>query len=430
MEESERHIELEKPNIKAFVEAVFSDSVANLNEVLTTHSFSVEELNGSWFHFGAPAVVQAKSNLAMVDRLIEAGADINQKSDWWAGGFGVLDNTGRQLADELICRGAQLEVWSAAELCKLEELQAMLAKDSQLLAARGPDGKTPLHCAGNIEVAEYLVSLGADLNAKCVDHESTAAQYMISDHPEIVRFLIDQGCTTDIMMAAALGDCELAERILNADESVLCWEISRDFFPSSAADCIYSWTLGWYLTPHQVAHSKRHSEILELFLSRSDTATRFLNACLLQLDRELQQIHASSPDPVSGLSAAQRQHVAHSARNNETEAVRRLLDAGFSPDERSQHGATVLQWSLFHGNREMSAAALAYSASLTVEDTDFQSTPLGWLRQGAMHGWYKDSGDYLGCLQLLVQQDSNIVRAWKPLGHPQIDQWVEASSNT
>src|SRR5262245_13377933 len=42
--------------------------------------------------FGATALLRAVGarNRSMIELLLDAGADINVKSHWWAGGFGVL----------------------------------------------------------------------------------------------------------------------------------------------------------------------------------------------------------------------------------------------------------------------------------------------------------------------------------------------------
>ena len=54
-----------------------------------------------------------------------------------------------------------------------------MAADPQLVHARGGDGQTPLHFASTVEIAEYLLDQGADIDARDVDHVSTPAQYMV-----------------------------------------------------------------------------------------------------------------------------------------------------------------------------------------------------------------------------------------------------------
>src|SRR5204863_8965162 len=105
--------------------------------------------------FDAPAITLARSR-EMLDVLLEAGADINAKSRWWAGGFGLLHGAAPELAAYAIERGAVVDAHAAARLGLIEKLRELVAADPGQVHARGGDGQTPLHFAGTIAVAEYL----------------------------------------------------------------------------------------------------------------------------------------------------------------------------------------------------------------------------------------------------------------------------------
>src|SRR5258708_12378744 len=68
--------------------------------------------------FGQTAMLAAvqQRSLEIVDLLLEAGANINVGSHWWAGSFGVLDEANAALAQPLIERGATLTPHPAARL--------------------------------------------------------------------------------------------------------------------------------------------------------------------------------------------------------------------------------------------------------------------------------------------------------------------------
>jgi hypothetical protein len=59
------------------------------------------------------AAVQ-RSDRATIDVLLRAGADIRKRTEWWAGGFGVLDDCDPSLVDFLIERGAVIDPFSVA----------------------------------------------------------------------------------------------------------------------------------------------------------------------------------------------------------------------------------------------------------------------------------------------------------------------------
>src|SRR5207247_25632 len=96
-------------------------------------------------------------NRAMIDLLLAHGANINQRSHWWAGSFGVLDACDPAFAPWLIERGARVDAHAAARLGMLDRLDALVSADRSIVHARGGDGQTPLHFAANVDIARYLV---------------------------------------------------------------------------------------------------------------------------------------------------------------------------------------------------------------------------------------------------------------------------------
>lgn len=136
--------------------------------------------------FDSPAITQVRSR-AMLDVLLDAGADINARSRWWAGGFGLLDCASPELAAYAIERGATITVHAAARLGFLAKLREMISADPTQVHARGGDGQTLLHFAATVEIADYLFENGADIDARDLDHESTPAQYMVAKRQDVAR---------------------------------------------------------------------------------------------------------------------------------------------------------------------------------------------------------------------------------------------------
>jgi ankyrin repeat protein len=96
-------------------------------------------------------------------------------------------------AAPLIERGAIVDVHGAAHLGMLDRLEELVGRDPSLVHARGGDGKTPLHWASTVEVAGCLLDRGAEIDARDVDHESTPAQYLVRDAPDVARLLVERG---------------------------------------------------------------------------------------------------------------------------------------------------------------------------------------------------------------------------------------------
>src|ERR1700742_3589484 len=127
------------------------------------------------YSFDTPALIAAvhKENREMIDALLGAGANINARSRWWAGGFGVLDSSSQELTPYLIQRGAYVDIHAAARLGMFERGKELVEVNPALVHARGGDGQTPLHFASSVDIAGYLLDHGADIDARDVDHEST-----------------------------------------------------------------------------------------------------------------------------------------------------------------------------------------------------------------------------------------------------------------
>jgi ankyrin repeat protein len=391
-------------------QAFRADDAVRVRELIKRHPALKAQINGPIGPFDTPAIANARSR-AMVDVLLDAGADINAKSRWWAGGFALLDSAGPELAAYAIERGAVVYPHAAARLGMMERLRELVSANPNVVHERGGDGQTPLHFACNVEVAAFLLDHGAEIDARDVDHESTPAQYMVKDRQDVARYLIKRGCKTDILMAAAIGDEELVRRHLDADPDCIRMRVSDEFFPMikpKAGGTIYQWTLGWYVSAHQVARNFGHEEILQLLLARSPDPVKLMTACWLRDAATVRALKAASPEIAEGLSEADRRHVAHAARNNETEVVRLMLEAGLPVDARGQHQGTPLHWAAYHGNLEMARELLRFGPDLEAIDADFHSTPLGWAAHGSQHGWYCRTGDYAGTVGALVEAGAKI----------------------
>ena len=357
--------------------------------------------------FNSPAIIHVRSR-AMLDVMLEAGADINAKSSWWAGGFGLLDQADPELAAYAVERGAKVTVHSAARLGMFAKLRELVEANPELVHARGGDGQMPLHFASTIEIAEYLLDHGAEIDARDVDHESTAAQYMVKSRPEVCRFLIQRGCHTDILMTAALGDMNLVKKLLDANPENIRMRVSDEYFPMISpknGGTIYQWVLGWYVSAPQVAKSFGHTEVFNFLMEKCPTDEKLLNACWLGDEALVKSLLAAHPNLASTLSAAGRKRqIAHAARNNETTAVRLMLEAGLPVvDVFSQHHTTPLHWAAWHGNVEMIRMILAHNPELENNDNEYESKPLGWAKYASEHGWAPEKGDYPGAIETLLE---------------------------
>ncbi len=361
----------------ALVTAVQANSPARARDALAAHpSLRTRLSEGVPAQFGATPLILAvhTGNRGLVDVLLEAGADINARSDWWAGSFGVLDDD-HGLAPYLIERGATVTAHAAARLGMIDRLRDMLGTDPTLVDARGGDGQMPLHFASTVEIAQLLLEHGADIDARCVDHESTAAQWMLGGRHEVARYLVSRGCHTDILMAAALGDFALAQAHVAANPAWINMSVSERWFPKQnprSGGTIYIWTLGWNKTPETVARKFGHSDI---------------EAWARDLTR-------GQMDPMRLVAAA---------TDDDASETHDLLERGWPVASSDENGTTALHWAGFHGNLVIAEALIARGAPVEARERRYNGTAVNWCIHGSVNGWHRERGDYAGVMAALLK---------------------------
>ncbi len=358
--------------------------------------------------FGATVLTHPSTcgHLDMVDVLISHGADINARSDWWAGSFGVLDACDPAVAPALIARGARVDIHAAARLGMLDALVHLLDRNAELVHARGGDGQTPLHVAANIDIARELLKRGADIDAIDVDHESTPAQYMLRDRSDVAGYLVTRGCRTDILMAAALGALELVRKHLAAAPDAIRTRVSPKWFPMRnprAGGSIYIWTLAQNATPHSVAREKDHVDVYEYLVSQTPDELKLLRAAECGDATLVRQLLESGATFGSSVEGDDRRSIAVAASAGNTETVRLMLDAGWPSDVRGQDGGTPLHWAAWMGNAEMVRVLLDHQAALEDRGDNYHMTPLGWALHGSTNCWRKELGDYGATVRALLE---------------------------
>ena len=386
-------------------QAFHADDAPWLRKLLARYPQFKALINEPIGPFDSPAIINVRSR-EMLDVLLEVGGDINAKSRWWAGGFGLLHSAEPDLAAYAIQRGATVDAHAAARLGMLERLRELVSADPKLVHTRGGDGQTPLHFASTIEIAAFLLEHGADIDARDLDHESTPAQWMIKERQDVARFLVQRGCRTDILMAAALGDATLVGKHLEADPGCIHMRVTDEYFPMinpKSGGTIYQWTLGWYVSPHDVAKQFGHDDVFRLLMDRSPGDVKLIAACWAGDEATVNSLLQENPKLGAGLSAAYQRHIAHAARNNNLSAVRLMLAAGLPVNALGQHRATPLHWAAFQGNAEMTQALLRNNPPLELKDADFKGTPLGWAIHGSENGWHFDKSDYARTVELILQ---------------------------
>jgi ankyrin repeat protein len=384
------------PPIERFKKAVHDDDAKTLRQLLQRHQEVRSVINDQMFGFGGTALLGVGNNLAMVDVLLDFGADPNIRSNWWAGGFHTLHGARGAVAERLLAAGAVPDACGAASLDRLELLERMIGEDPSRVHERGGDGKTPLHFARSRRVVDLLLDAGADIDARDVDHRSTAAEWMLGDDPDerrldLAKYLVERGASADIFLVAALGLADRARAMLDADPSLLGLRTSQGEYaekpPSSYH--VYQWTIGPNLSALQVAAKFGQDETLRVMQKFATPEERLLLACHLGQRGEALAIVAEYPGIVERLGPTQRRALTDEAWAPNPRAVELMLELGFDPATPSVTGPTggnALHCAAWEGSVESVAALLRYPsgrALIDVREEVYGGTPLSWCCHGS-----------------------------------------------
>jgi ankyrin repeat protein len=375
------------------------------------HAELRERINEPLFAFDSPAIVAFARDPAMVDVLLDFGADPNRRSDWWAGGFHALHSATSATADRLIAAGAIPDACAAAHLDRPDLLARMIADDPARVHERGGDGQTPLHFATSRAVIDLLLAVGAEIDARDVDHRSTAAEWMLDQKRgagrfDLARYLVERGASADIFLAAALGLSDRVRAMLQTNPELLDLRTGRGDYgeqpPSSYH--IYFWTIGDGRSPLDVAVQFEQQETQRTMLEFASPLHRLLLACRRGDEAHARLVLRENPGIIESMTSDDHRAISDAAWNGDARAVALMSEIGFDPRTPGHDSGAALHCAAWDGSVETVAVLLRRPDArslVAIRDAHYDATPLGWCCHGSRFG--NTSHDHAGVARLLLE---------------------------
>lgn len=415
-----------------FKRLVYAQDAGKLDALLSATPKLRSTIDDPHFHFGSTALIVCKNNMELVDLLLSHGADINAKSQWWAGDFHVLEVAAAEVAEMLIERGAEIGAHAAAEQGWLDWLEAAYQRDRDIIHRPGGDGKTPLHYATDPAVMDWLIERGADLEARDLDHASTPLQWQLGARNfDAARELIERGAQVDIFAAIMLGELKLVKQALKTHPTAIRARVNSagyEFAPKADGSHQYVYTFDAAgLSPFQVALEFGRDEIFAYMKAQSPPDAQLLAHCAEANAEAAQGIVAAQPGIVAQLDEADRRQLIYAAWTNQVEGVKLMAALGFDLHVYDDDKMMPLHAAAFHGFADVIEVLLdADAAPPLCALNGYGGTPLTTCLYGRQLSWRGD-GDFAASVKLLVEAGSEVRAEWLPTGDDAIDEALNAA---
>ena len=223
------------------------------------------------------------------------------------------------VAAYLLSHGAELNLWTAIALERLDETAQMIARQPSLLNSRmtrNQHRRTPLHHAAaknRAKMVQLLLKLGADPNVTdATGATALATAALESADAVIINDLLAAGAKPDFLTAVTLRRYGEAEAMLDAD-------------------------------PSRIGLDGRDTIALHLAIQKKNLSTiRWLLA------------HGIAVSAKRSLWDCNHTALHMTIENGASEITRLLLDAGADPNVRDdKYKATALGWAEYFGREEL-----------------------------------------------------------------------------
>jgi RNA polymerase sigma factor (sigma-70 family) len=165
----------------------------------------------------------------MIDLLLARGANIDEPS---AEGMTPLQSAidlsfvpeydWQGMAQFLIERGAQVDIFAAMWMDDVERMRAILEADAAAANQRGVDGITPIGTVASLEQARLLLDYGADMFASLPSPELSTPLRLKARFPDAAfRYLLERGgVPLDVFLQCVLGDLDDTLAAIDGDRSL------------------------------------------------------------------------------------------------------------------------------------------------------------------------------------------------------------------
>jgi len=234
-------------------------------------------------------------------------------------------------------------IHEAAAKGDLAKVKAFLKKDAKLIDADDKNNKEPLHWAaekGHLQVVEFLISQGADVNAKNVADETPLHYSAGYGYKDIVKLLVSKGAAVN--EKTKQGHTPLSYATMRNQVDIMKFLIAK------GADVTVT----------------------------SQNASTLLHHCAWRSSKEMIEMLISKGIPADTKNEFGRTPLQNAAMGGNVEAAKVLIAKGADVNHKGEEDWPPLYLAVKRGHKDMVPLLLESGASVDVKQEKSRQTPL------------------------------------------------------